>query len=105
MDLNEYQEAARETARYPDFGQSKLGYPAMGLCGEAGEVMEIIKKVVRDKKGKLSPQDKKKLTIELGDALWYLSQTATEAGISLGWIAQENLKKLERRYQYAPERS
>lgn len=104
MDLNEYQEAARETARYPDFGQSKMGYPAMGLCGEAGEVMEIIKKAVREQR-KLTHAEKKKLTIELGDALWYLSQTATEAGISLGWIAQENLKKLERRYQFAPERS
>ena len=66
---------------------------ATGLTGEAGEVMEHLKKFIRD--GRL---DKEALKLELGDVLFYLTRTAQWAGFSLEEIAQGNIDKLEARY-------
>ena len=52
MDLNAYQQGARHTARYPDVGSNPI-YPTLGLCGEAGEVADKVKKVLRDQGGRL----------------------------------------------------
>ena len=57
MDLNQYQHQARQTALYPNVGSNPI-YPTLGLAGEAGEVADKVKKVIRDKKGvfdKFSP--------------------------------------------------
>ena len=103
MDLNEYQERARAIAKYPDIGLSisrtPFVYPAMGLVGKAGEIMQMVRRLLNNKSGKLGPATKNQLVKELGDNLWYLSSFATEIGVSLGWIAEENLKKLEARYE------
>ena len=48
MDFKTYQKKARETAQYPDLGSNNI-YPTLGLVGEAGEVAEKVKKVIRDK--------------------------------------------------------
>ena len=50
MDLNHYQHKARETARYPNVGKNPV-YPTLGLTGEAGEVADKVKKVLRDSNG------------------------------------------------------
>jgi hypothetical protein len=50
MDFKTYQKKARETAQYPDLGSNNI-YPTLGLVGEAGEVAEKVKKVIRDKNG------------------------------------------------------
>ena len=71
-----------------------MTYPALGLCGEAGEVAEKVKKTLRDDGGVLSDDRRDALSRELGDVLWYLSQLATEAGLDLEEIASENLAKL-----------
>ena len=55
MDLNVYQQGARSTARYPDVGSNPI-YPTLGLCGEAGEVADKVKKVLRDQGGTFSPE-------------------------------------------------
>ena len=47
MDLNQYQDKSRETARYPNVGNNPI-YPTLGLAGEAGEVSDKVKKVLRD---------------------------------------------------------
>jgi NTP pyrophosphatase (non-canonical NTP hydrolase) len=91
--LSDYQERSRATAVYPDAGDNLL-YPTLGLCGEAGEVAEKIKKMVRDDGGVLSAQRRAALSKELGDVLWYLAQLATEAELDLDAIAQDNLDKL-----------
>jgi NTP pyrophosphatase (non-canonical NTP hydrolase) len=93
MDLSEYQSLSRRTATYPGAGED-MTYPALGLCGEAGEVAEKVKKTLRDDGGVLTPERREALSRELGDVLWYLSQLATEAGLELETIAAENLEKL-----------
>jgi NTP pyrophosphatase (non-canonical NTP hydrolase) len=93
MLLSDYQRRSRATAVYPDAG-SNLTYPALGLCGEAGETAEKVKKVIRDDAGVLTDERREALAAELGDVLWYLAQLATEAGLELDVIAEQNLDKL-----------
>src|SRR5918999_368519 len=91
MNFSEYQSQSRRTATYPRAG-ADMTYPALGLCGEAGEVAEKVKKTLRDDGGVLSDERREALSRELGDVLWYLSQLATEADLET--IAEENLDKL-----------
>ncbi|HPW39210.1 MAG TPA: nucleoside triphosphate pyrophosphohydrolase family protein, partial [bacterium] len=70
MNFNSYQQAAAQTAVYPNLGNNFV-YPTLGLVGEAGEVAEKIKKVLRDDNGQLSAEKKQELMKELGDVLWY----------------------------------
>jgi NTP pyrophosphatase (non-canonical NTP hydrolase) len=96
MDLRTYQQRARETARYPDVGRNTT-YPTLGLCGEAGEVADKIKKVMRDRGGVIDAAVRDDLRLELGDVLWYLAQLATELELDLGEVAEANLAKLASR--------
>ncbi len=66
MKLNDYQEESRKTAVYPNQGKNFV-YPTLGLAGEAGEVADKIKKVIRDKNGKLDKETVKDIEKELGD--------------------------------------
>lgn len=93
MNFNEYQEKSRKTAVYPDLG-SNLIYPTLGLVGEAGEVAEKMKKMIRDDGGKLTEERKEVLVKEIGDVLWYIAQLATELNIDLDDIASTNIEKL-----------
>jgi len=96
MRLSEYQRDSRATAAYPDAG-ANLTYPALGLAGEAGEVADHVKKVLRDDGGVVSEARRTALRAELGDVLWYLAQVTTEAGLDLETVAEENLAKLRSR--------
>lgn len=93
MDLNTYQEKARSTAIYPDLGQN-IVYPALGLGGEAGEILEKVKKIIRDDGGVVTDVKRDAIALELGDVLWYVSQLAAEIDYSLEEIASLNLEKL-----------
>ena len=95
-DFDIYQTEARKTAIYPDLGNN-LWYPALGLAGEAGEVAEKVKKIYRDDNGEISYEGRVKIYKELGDALWYISAIASELGIDLSIIAEDNLAKLQSR--------
>lgn len=90
MTLNDYQKQANRTAFYPN----KLSYTILGLAGEAGEVANKYKKVVRDNNGVLTEADVDGLIKELGDVLWYVAMCAEELKIPLDFIAKVNLKKL-----------
>lgn len=92
MELSDYQLLSRRTAEYPR--DTWLTYPALGLCGEAGEVAEHAKKAIRDDAGKISPERRAAMSAELGDVLWYVAQLATELDLELDQIAQSNLDKL-----------
>ena len=100
MLLSDYQARSRATAVYPGAGANLL-YPTLGLCGEAGEVAEKVKKLVRDDGGVLTEERRAALSKELGDVLWYVAQIATEADLDLDDIAAGNLEKLESRRRRA----
>lgn len=93
MNFKEYQEKSRKTALYPNKDNNFI-YPTLGLAGEAGEVAEKIKKVLRDKNGLIDEETKEMIKKELGDVLWYVSQLATELGLSLDDVAEKNIDKL-----------
>lgn len=96
MEFKDYQKLSRKTAIYPNLGKNFI-YPTLGLVGEAGEVAEKIKKVLRDNQGVLDKKRKEEIKKELGDVLWYLAQLSTELDLSLEEIAKINLKKLASR--------
>jgi NTP pyrophosphatase (non-canonical NTP hydrolase) len=93
MNFNHYQTESRKTAGYPPIGHPVI-YPVLGLTNEAGEVAGKVKKIFRDKNGVIGEAEREMLKAELGDVLWYLTQTATELNLSLDEIAEHNLSKL-----------
>lgn len=98
MELNSYQLAAAATAIYPrDQRLSGLVYAALGLAGEAGEVANKVKKVLRDDHSVLTDDRKAELCGELGDVLWYIAAAASELGVSMEDLAVANLSKLSAR--------
>lgn len=103
MKLDEYQEAASRTMVWGQDSALATMVVALGLCGEAGEVAELIKKWV----GHGHPLEKDKIKEELGDVLWYLAALATHMGFSLEVVARENIDKLKARYPdgFSEERS
>ena len=96
MEFNEYQARTNDTAEYPN-GDLALYYLGLGVAGEAGEVAEKIKKILRNDNGVVSDDKKLEIQKELGDVLWYLAQTAHVLGVSLEDVAQFNLAKLHDR--------
>ena len=98
MTFEEYQKFCKTTAIYPD--TTKLMYPALGLTGEAGEVANKIKKLVRDgvpKERKDLDAAKEQIAAELGDVLWYCAALASDLDVSLGRVAKDNMDKLTSR--------
>ena len=96
MDFYTYQKKARETAQYPNLGSNNI-YPTLGLVGEAGEVAEKVKKVIRDKEGIFDEESKIAIKKELGDVLWYVSNLCNEFDFNLEDVALTNLEKLKAR--------
>lgn len=96
MTFDEYQKLAQTTALYPNQGKNYI-YTTLGLVGEAGEIAEKIKKVIRDRDGIIDEERRADLEKELGDVLWYLAQLSTELGLSLDAVAAGNIEKLKSR--------
>ncbi len=96
MEFDAYQRAARETAQYPDLGRN-LCYPTLGLNGEAGEVAEKVKKIIRDNAGQVDSDRREGLKKELGDVLWYVAAMCWELGLSMNEVAEHNVAKLRDR--------
>jgi NTP pyrophosphatase (non-canonical NTP hydrolase) len=92
-----YQHLTRSTAKYP--ADVAIVYTAMGLVGEAGEVCNKLKKVLRDEGGNLTNDRRQQLKYELGDVLWYLARFAAEIGFDLSEIATDNIAKLRDRME------
>jgi len=93
LSFKEYQRSAQTTKLYPD--TTKIWYPTLGLCGEAGEVAEKVKKFFRD--GTSEEEFKEVVKKELGDVLWYIQALATDLGFSLEEVAKTNIAKLKDR--------
>jgi len=96
MTFEEYQKISRKTAIYPNLGKNFV-YPTLGLVGEAGEVAEKVKKIIRDDNGTMNDEKRKEIAMELGDVLWYISQLAVEIDFSFDEIAKLNIEKLNSR--------
>lgn len=97
MTLNEYQEKALETANYGE--GNKIIYPTLGLTGEAGELADKVKKVLRDNKGEFTIERKAEIILELSDVLWYCAALATDLGYTLDDVAIINIGKLKSRQE------
>lgn len=89
----DYQKESRKTWMKVETNHP-ITYPTLGLSNEVGEVVGKIKKILRDKEGKISTEDKEALKGELGDVLWYFTQICTELGLTLEEVAEYNLDKL-----------
>jgi NTP pyrophosphatase (non-canonical NTP hydrolase) len=97
MTFDEYQKQALTTAHNnPDPLMNKTIW-AMGVAGEAGEVLEKWKKIVAYKEGKVSDEDLQELAKELGDVVWYIAVMADSLGLSFDDIMQQNVEKLKSR--------
>jgi NTP pyrophosphatase (non-canonical NTP hydrolase) len=110
LTFDDYQKRAIETAVYPkaglnvvqwdgipDFVPCGFIYPALGLAGESGECLEKFKKILRDKNGHISEEDKIAIAKELGDCFWYLAALCHELNLNMSSVAQGNLDKLASR--------
>lgn len=103
MEMDEYQKAALRTANNPQASLAGWSMAAMGLAGEAGEVVDYLKKVLHH--GHTLNRDK--LTEELSDVLWYVAVLAHINGVPLSEVAAVNVRKLLARYPqgFSEERS
>lgn len=94
MTINEYQKLAMTTQNPALSERDVLLNGVMGLCGESGEAIDIVKKWLAQG----HELDKAHLAKELGDIAWYLAETATALGLTLEEILQANIDKLRARY-------
>lgn len=95
MDFNTYQELAKATAVYPR--KDGLTYTTLGLIGEAGEIANKVKKIIRDADGVITKERREDLVSELGDVLWYCAMLSEELGVLLSDVAELNIHKLAER--------
>ena len=106
LSLNKYQAHARRTSNTSGLEQAsydKLINGVMGMCGEAGECIDVVKKMMFQQ----HELDTEKLIEELGDVLWYCAELASGLGVTLEDVALINIEKLKGRYPdgFDPERS
>ena len=94
MTINEYQQQAMHTLNPALSKQDVLMDSALGLCGESGEVADLLKKHLMQG----HPFDRQEFAKELGDVAWYLAEAATALDMDLETIFQMNLEKLKKRY-------
>lgn len=99
--LDEYQRAANATSQFKNFGINlpQLVYMTLGLTEEAGETAGIIKKLYRDKEGKLDVETVEHIKHELGDVMWYISQICDALGFTIEDVAEANIEKVRRRLE------
>lgn len=105
--FDQYQSEALKTAGTYSSEFEKLTNGVMGAAGEAGELIDIVKKI-RYQGHELTAEVREKLILETGDLLWYVSLIADALGTSLERVAERNIQKLAQRYperKFDPERS
>lgn len=94
MTINEYQKLAMTTLNPELSKKDVLINGVMGLCGESGEAIDIVKKHLAQG----HPLDRDNLVKELGDIAWYLAETATALDVTLEEVLEGNIEKLRKRY-------
>lgn len=98
MNFREYQGEAAKTAIYPSRGKN-LTYVTLGLVGEAGEIANKVKKILRDDNSNITCERAEQLYDEIGDVLWYVAMLADELSFNLDSIAIDNINKLQSRQE------
>ena len=102
MEFDEYQDkAAKYDLAEASSDLKSVGFieKVLGLVGEAGEAADKIKKILRDKDGVVSDEDRELIVKELGDTLWYIASISRYLEVPLSEVASGNIEKLESRYQ------
>lgn len=101
--FDEYQRQAMRTANKSLDRDEMLLNSVMGMCGEAEEAIDLLKK----HRAQGAALDVDRLAKEVGDCLWYIAEFAEASGVSLAEIAQRNIAKLKARYPdgFSEERS
>ena len=94
MTVNEYQKLAMTTLNPELNKKDVLINGVMGLCGESGEAIDIVKKHLAQG----HDLDREGLIKELGDIAWYLAETATALDVTLEEVLERNIEKLRKRY-------
>lgn len=96
MNLNEYQQWVEDVSsdRVNTLG---LIYAGLGLAGETGEAVERVKKIVRDRDGVATPEDREYLSLELGDILWYVAKFCNELDLNMEDVFLANVEKINDR--------
>ena len=94
MTVNEYQKLAMTTLNPELNKKDVLINGVMGLCGESGEAIDIVKKHLAQG----HDLDREGLIKELGDIAWYLAETATALDVSLEEVLERNIEKLRKLY-------
>jgi len=94
MTINEYQQLAMTTLNPTLDTRDVLINGVMGLCGEAGEAIDLVKKHLAQG----HPLDREALIGELGDVAWYIAETAHALGVPLEEVLARNIAKLKARY-------
>lgn len=94
MTINEYQDLAMRTLNPALSRKDVLINSVMGLCGESGEAIDLVKKWLAQG----HPLDRERLIKELGDVAWYLAEAATALEVPLETVLQGNIDKLKTRY-------
>lgn len=94
MTINEYQKLAMTTLNPKLDKKDVLINGVMGLCGESGEAIDLVKKHLAQG----HELDRERLIKELGDVAWYLAETATALDVTLEEVLSKNIEKLKKRY-------
>lgn len=102
MNIDDYTQTALQTLStdyaYGDITPQLMGM-VLGLSDESGEVLGKFKKLLRDKQGLMTDEDKAEIVKELGDILWYIATVSHLLGSSLEDVARKNNEKLLSRKQ------
>lgn len=107
-DLDAYRQLCKLTSVYPEAGtrsMKEFSYLVMGMAGEAGEVANITKKLMRDDVQSMKPEHLRTevyadLVLEIGDVLWYATQIMTVLGVDASYVMEKNILKLHDRYKH-----
>jgi len=100
MQINQHAKWTDSVCIYPDYGTGRitaLSYVGLKLAGEVGEVVEHIGKAMRDDRGIITEERKKKIAKEIGDVYWYLARVCRDLRIDPSQVLDENYDKLNDR--------
>lgn len=95
MEMDDFQREALESVAFKQKDITALAHRSLGVAGEAGELANVIKKIIRDKNGQAAPEDISKIIEKLGDTLYYIAVLADYYDISLEEVASKILLKSE----------